>query len=188
MPVFLFQEWSQGSSVWGGERRHRIEDIWKACSLRVLGELLNPISSDNSGRQHRQCLFTPAKEQGNEDIYPPALSVMDQGCSLVIWTPGTPVCPCVKPDASSRKAFRKNPRCYQLENLIMVGTEEIWARYRQHLRQLLSGYIFVCAALSCSVVSDSLQPTGLEPARVLRPWGFSGKNTGVGCYFLLQEI
>ena len=55
---------------------------------------------------------------------------MDQGCSLVIWTPGTSVCPCVKPDALSRKAFRNSPRCYQLESLIMVCTEEIWARYR----------------------------------------------------------
>jgi len=24
--------------------------------------------------------------------------------------------------------------------------------------------------------------------RFLRPWDFSGKNTGVGCHFLLQEI
>ena len=30
---------------------------------------------------------------------------------------------------------------------------------------------------------------GLEPARLLCPWDFPGKNTGVGCqYFLLQEI
>ena len=26
------------------------------------------------------------------------------------------------------------------------------------------------------------------PARVLCPWDSSGKNTGVGCHFLLQEI
>ena len=27
---------------------------------------------------------------------------------------------------------------------------------------------------------------GLQPARLLRPWDFPGKNTGVGCHFLLQ--
>ena len=38
---------------------------------------------------------------------------------------------------------------------------------------------------SRSVMSDSLQPTGY---RLLWPWDFPGKNTGVGCHFLLQEI
>ena len=39
-----------------------------------------------------------------------------------------------------------------------------------------------------SVVSDSLQPHGLYPARFFCPWDFPGKNTGVGCHFLLQRI
>ena len=38
---------------------------------------------------------------------------------------------------------------------------------------------------SCSVVSDSLQPHGLQPTRLLRPWNFPGKSTGVGCHCLL---
>ena len=33
---------------------------------------------------------------------------------------------------------------------------------------------------SHSVVSDSLQPHGLQPTRLLRPWDFPGKSTGVG--------
>ena len=40
----------------------------------------------------------------------------------------------------------------------------------------------------CSVVSDSLQPSGPEPARLLCPWDSPGKNTGVGCHFFLQGI
>ena len=36
-----------------------------------------------------------------------------------------------------------------------------------------------CAVLSRSVVSDSLQPHRLQPARLLCPWNFSGKNTAV---------
>ena len=35
---------------------------------------------------------------------------------------------------------------------------------------------------SLSVVSDSLRPHGLQPTRLLRPWDFPGKSTGV--YFV----
>ena len=37
-------------------------------------------------------------------------------------------------------------------------------------------------------MSDSLRPNGLQPARLFCPWDFPGKNTGVGCHFLLQRI
>ena len=39
---------------------------------------------------------------------------------------------------------------------------------------------------SRSIVSDSLQPHGLQPTRLFCPWDFPGKNTGVGCHCLLQ--
>ena len=35
--------------------------------------------------------------------------------------------------------------------------------------------------------SDSLWPYGLQHTRLLCSWDFPGKNTGVGCHFLLQE-
>ena len=44
-------------------------------------------------------------------------------------------------------------------------------------------HVCVCQQL---VVSDSLRPHGLCPARLLCPWDFSDKNTGVGCHSLLQ--
>ena len=37
-------------------------------------------------------------------------------------------------------------------------------------------------------MSDSLQSHGLQPAKLLCPWEFPGKNTGVGCHSLLQGI
>ena len=43
-------------------------------------------------------------------------------------------------------------------------------------------------SVSCSVMSDSLQSHGLQPARLLCPWDSPGKNTGVGSHFLLQGI
>ena len=39
---------------------------------------------------------------------------------------------------------------------------------------------------SRSVVSDSLRLKGLQPTRLLRPWDFPGKRTGVGCHCCLQ--
>ena len=37
-------------------------------------------------------------------------------------------------------------------------------------------------------MSNSLWPHGLHQARLLCPWDFPGKNTGVGCQFFLQGI
>ena len=42
--------------------------------------------------------------------------------------------------------------------------------------------------LHCSKSCLTLKQHGLQPARLLCPWDFSGKNTGVGCHFLLQGI
>ena len=41
---------------------------------------------------------------------------------------------------------------------------------------------------SCSVACDSWQPHGPQPTRLLGPWKFPGKSTGVGWHFLLQGI
>ena len=40
----------------------------------------------------------------------------------------------------------------------------------------------------CSVMSDSLQPFGLQTARLFCSLDFLGKNTRAGCYVLLQGI
>ena len=45
--------------------------------------------------------------------------------------------------------------------------------------------ILLCCQVA-SVVSDSVRPHGLQPTRLLRPWNSPGRNTGVGCHFLLQ--
>ena len=35
-------------------------------------------------------------------------------------------------------------------------------------------------------MSDSMRPHRRQPTRLPRPWDSPGKNTGVGCHFLLQ--
>ena len=42
------------------------------------------------------------------------------------------------------------------------------------------------AAAVTAVVSDSVRPHRQKPTRLPRPWDSPGKNTGVGCHFLLQ--
>ena len=39
-------------------------------------------------------------------------------------------------------------------------------------------------AQSCLTLGD---PMECRPTRLLNPWNFPGKNTGVGCHFLLPE-
>ena len=52
-------------------------------------------------------------------------------------------------------------------------------------------FVYACVLLlllllSRSVVSDSMRPHRRQPTRIPRPWDSPGKNTGVGCHFLLQ--
>ena len=42
------------------------------------------------------------------------------------------------------------------------------------------------AAAFASVMSDSVRPHRWQPTRLPRLWDSPGKNTGVGCHFLLQ--
>ena len=48
--------------------------------------------------------------------------------------------------------------------------------------------LLVLLLFSHSVMSNSFRLHGLQPAKFLCPWDFPGKNTGVGCHFLLQGI
>ena len=43
-----------------------------------------------------------------------------------------------------------------------------------------------CCCYVASVVSDSVRPHRRLPTRLPHPWDSPGKNTGVGCHFLLQ--
>ena len=52
----------------------------------------------------------------------------------------------------------------------------------------LSGITITSHVCVCSDTTGSLQPYRLYPTRLLCPWDFPGKNTGVGCHFLLQGI
>ena len=54
-----------------------------------------------------------------------------------------------------------------------------------------TGLVLWFASEHCAmylVMSNSLQPRGVQPTRLLSSWDSPGKNSGVGCHFLLQGI
>ena len=58
-----------------------------------------------------------------------------------------------------------------------------------HLSHQGSPHVVACCCCCCqvaSVMSDSVRPHWRQPTRLRRPWDSPGKNTGVGCHFLLQ--
>ena len=56
-----------------------------------------------------------------------------------------------------------------------------------HQHKISTG-IMKSESVSRSVVSNSLGSRGLWPTRLLCPWNFPGKHTGVSSHSLLQEI
>ena len=58
--------------------------------------------------------------------------------------------------------------------------------HREARNYRMDRYNFCCCCCVASVMSNSVRPHGLQPTRLLHPWDSPGKNTGVGCHFLLQ--
>ena len=58
--------------------------------------------------------------------------------------------------------------------------------YLHFVQQTTSHRVWL--SVSRSAVSDSLRPHGLQSTRLLCPWNSPGKNTGMDCHFLLQDV
>ena len=72
---------------------------------------------------------------------------------------------------------------------------EPWRHYSKGNKPATKGQIlqiclsaWLCACWVTSVLSASVWPHGLWPARLLCLWESPGKNLWVGCHFLLQGI
>ena len=63
----------------------------------------------------------------------------------------------------------------------------LWKRNVEgNLEMLAVIFHCCCCCLVASVMSDSVRPHRWQPIRLPCPWDSPGKNTGVGCHFLLQ--
>ena len=57
---------------------------------------------------------------------------------------------------------------------------------QHHSQNPIASMKCCCCCQVASVVSNSVRPHRQQPIRLLCPWDSPGKNTGVGCHFLLQ--
>ena len=74
---------------------------------------------------------------------------------------------------------------------IICITQDRWPRFAQTLNICLHSPCCCCCCCCCcscvaSGMSDSLLPHRRQPTRLGHPWDSPGKNTRVGCHFLLQ--
>ena len=74
-----------------------------------------------------------------------------------------------------------------------LGSLSIWVTIGTQIlfHSVLAGeglifHLPCCCCSVASVVSDSVRPHRRQPTRLPHPWDSPGKNTGVGCHFLLQ--
>ena len=100
--------------------------------------------------------------------------------------------------------FFLSERCFLIigEHVKMLRSKIIVIIYWGHLHQTLISTCHTCIKLlklhfklwhccccCCyvtSVMSNSVRPHTWQPTRLTHPWDSLGKNTGVGCHFLLQ--
>ena len=74
-------------------------------------------------------------------------------------------------------------------SVVMYGCESWTIKLSAKELMLLNcgaGEDSCCYCWVTSVMSDSVWPHRWQPTRLPRPWDSPGKNTGVGCHFLLQ--
>ena len=60
------------------------------------------------------------------------------------------------------------------------------SHWAQQMKKQGQTNVLLCSCCIASVVSNSVRPQRQQPTRLPRPWDSPGKNTGVGCHFLLQ--
>ena len=66
--------------------------------------------------------------------------------------------------------------------------EKINHQLSRAITSTIKMFILIARMLSHFSHVDSLWPHGLYPTRLFCSWDYPGKNTGVGCHFLLQGI
>ena len=93
---------------------------------------------------------------------------------------GKPIATTTKPALLRRheKPLQREAHVPQLEELQLPATRE----------GRTAATKTCCCCCVASVVSNSVRPHRRQPTRLLRPWDSPGKNTGVGCHFLLQSM
>ena len=90
-------------------------------------------------------------------------------------------------DRTGGKWLREFGNCHQPMKMLLNILRENWSFWFFKSLDLLIHKPFtkeqLKCAQSCPTICDHMEPT-----RLLHPWNSPGKNTGMGCHFLLQGI
>ena len=85
--------------------------------------------------------------------------------------------------------------CGEQRRVMRSGVESLGSLFHGYRWQWLSSWLpgpelllgsCCCCCCVASVMSDSMRPHRRQPIGLPHPWDSPGKNTGVGCHFLLQ--
>ena len=109
-------------------------------------------------------------------------SVLHQSCSLALWL------------QMEVQAVGGTAGCGEQRRVMRSGVESLGSLFHGYRWQWLSSWLpgpelllgSCCCCCVASVMSDSMRPHRRQPTGLPHPWDSPGKNTGVGCHFLLQ--
>ena len=110
---------------------------------------------------------------------------------ILLWNAAPTHTPCSKhrrPLALSgtRKGLCGRSPCRVRQGHSGPTTSQTPRHYRYLWRGKMLGEVCVCVCSAALSYLTLWQLRGVQPARLLCPWESPGKNTGVGCHFLLQ--
>ena len=100
-----------------------------------------------------------------------------------------PLLPCenIQDSETQRKVYNQ-PASRNVRNEFLLSTLTQSMVFSDSSPSQLSRQVCTCCCYVASVMSDSVRPRPhrQKPTRLPGPWASPGKNTGVGCHFLLQ--
>ena len=88
---------------------------------------------------------------------------------------------------SEERAERTKKRQEETFGVMCCSLSWLWWWFHKYIHvSILLSCRCCCCCYVASVVSDSVRSHRRQPTRLPHPWDSPGKNTGVGCHFLLQ--
>ena len=114
----------------------------------------------------------------------PGQRILDVGDHMWVGLLVPELPPCVHPTPCPSMQIPSIVRWPDLNHCLQMSLPLAFSHFSSPTSRPECRYVLLVAQ-SCPC---SLQPHGLQPARLLCPWNSPGKDTGVGCHSLLQEI
>ena len=163
-----------GTTIQGMWGRDRVQSVCiPGRHTYYLPHILHRRSSETRCWQHQAVFKPPPRSLAANRL---SISVCFTSIIFFASFPSPLSPPSIKPSLASAKSFVLDSQLFLFPPNSILSDPPY---------TLLCDYSCCCCYIT-SVVSDSLRPHRRQPTRLPRPWDSPGKNTGVGCHFLLQ--